>query len=117
MVHHTVGIITQEAGRAQYVPITSIGREWYNTKGSMDIILDKSQKVEFFYHNTRENEIECASCEIKELPVRPPKTTRIHIEVQFTSEAGGVIMLQDLGFGTMYKGTGKVTVFPFKLIS
>lgn len=117
MVYHTVGIITQESGRAQYVPITSIGREWYNTKGSLDIILDKSQKVEFFYHNTKENEIECATCEIRDLPARPPKTTRMHIEVQFTSETEGVIMLQDMGFGTMFPGTGKVTVFPFKLIS
>lgn len=117
MVYHTVGLITQESGRAQYVPITSIGREWYNTKGSIDIILDKSQKVEFFYHNTKENEIECATCEIKDLPVRPPKTTRMHIEVQFTSETEGVILLKDMGFGTMFPGTGKVTVFPFKLIS
>lgn len=117
MVYHTIGLITQEAGRAQYVPITSIGREWYNTKGSMDIILDKSQKVEFFYHNTKANEIECATCEIKNLPARPPKTTRMHIEVQFTSETEGIILLKDLGFGTMFPGTGKVTVFPFKLIS
>ena len=117
MVYHTVGLITQESGRAQYVPITSIGREWYNTKGSVDIILDKSQKVEFFYHNTKENEIECATCEIKDLPTRPPKTTRMHIEVQFTSETEGVILLKDLGFGTMFPATGKVTVFPFKLIS
>ncbi|MDO5145867.1 MAG: DUF5716 family protein [Eubacteriales bacterium] len=117
MVYHTIGVVSQEAGKAKYVPITSIGREWYNTRGTMDIILDKSQKVEFFYHNTKENEMECSSCEIKELPARPPKTTRIRIEVQFTSETEGVILLKDLGFGTMFPATGKVTVFPFSLIS
>lgn len=58
MVYHTVGVVTTEAGKPQYVPITSIGREWYNTHGSVDIILDKSQRVDFFYHNTKENEIE-----------------------------------------------------------
>lgn len=41
MVYHTVGVVTTEAGKPQYVPITSIGREWYNTHGSVDIILDK----------------------------------------------------------------------------
>ena len=41
----------------------------------------------------------------------------MHIEVQFTSETEGIILLKDLGFGTMFPGTGKVTVFPFKLIS
>ena len=47
MVYHTVGVVTTEAGKPQYVPITSIGREWYNTHGSVDIILDKSQRVDF----------------------------------------------------------------------
>ena len=35
MVYHTVGVVTTEAGKPQYVPITSIGREWYNTHGSV----------------------------------------------------------------------------------
>lgn len=117
MVYHTIGILTQESGKAKYVPITSIGREWYNTVGTVDIILDKSQKVEFFYHNTKENEMESAACEIRDLPARPPKTTRIRIEVQFTAQTEGVILLKDMGFGSMFPGTGKVTVFPFKLIS
>lgn len=117
MVYHTIGILTQEAGKPRYVPVTSIGKEWYNTEGSVDIILDKSQKVEFFYHNTKENEMEGAVCEIRDLPARPPKTTRIRIQVRFSSETEGNILLTDLGFGSMFPGTGKVTVFPFTLIS
>lgn len=117
MVYHTIGILTQESGKAKYVPITSIGREWYNTQGSIDIILDKSQKVEFFYHNSKENEMEGAVCEVRDLPARPPKTTRIRIDVKFTSQTEGVILLKDMGFGAMFPATGKVTVFPFALIS
>lgn len=70
-----------------------------------------------FYHNTKENEMESAVCEIKDLPARPPKTTRIRIRVQFTSQTEGVILLKDMGFGDMFPATGKVTVFPFSLIS
>lgn len=117
MVYHTLGIVISDYGRARYIPITSIGREWYNSKGSLDIILDKSQKVDFFYHNTKENEIEGATCELKGLPKRPNKTTRIHIEVCFSSATEGVILLKDMGFGTMFKATGKVTMFPFTLVS
>ncbi len=117
MVYHTIGIITAEAGKTKYIPITSIGREWYNTHGSVDIILDKSQRVEFFYHNTRANEMEGAACEIKGLPKRPAKTTRIRVDVRFTSQTEGVILLKDMGFGEMFPATGKVTVFPFQLIS
>lgn len=116
MVCHTIGVLAQESGKARYIPITSIGREWYNTKGSMDIILDKSQKIEFFYHNSQTNDMVGAVCEIRDLPARPPKTTRIRVEVRFHSQTDGVILLKDLGFGDMFPATGKVTVFPFKLI-
>ena len=92
-------------------------KQWYNTHGSVDIILDKSQRVDFFYHNTKENEIEGAACDIKGLPKRPPKTTRIRIEVSFTSQTEGVILLKDMGFGEMFPATGKIIVFPFTLIS
>ncbi len=117
MVRHTIGVISQEAGRIQYVPITSIGKEWYNTSGTIDIIMDKSQKVELFYHNSKENEMECESCEIRDLPGRPPKTTRLRLTVDFTSSSTGVILITDMGFGSMFPATGKVTVFPFTLIS
>ncbi len=117
MVYHTIGIVSSEGGKPSYVPITSIGREWYNTRGFVDIILDKSKKIEFFYHNTWANEMEGAVCEIKNLPERPPKTTRMRVSVRFNSQNDGVILLKDLGFGKMYPGTGIVTVFPFSLIS
>ena len=117
MVQHTIGIISQEAGRVHYVPVATIGKEWYNTGGTIDIIMDKSQKVEFFYHNSRENEMECTSCEIRDLPGRPSRTTRLHIKVDFTSPTSGVILITDMGFGSMFPATGKVTVFPFHLIT
>ena len=114
MVYHTVGVVTTEAGKPQYVPITSIGREWYNTHGSVDIILDKSQRVDFFYHNTKENEIDLPKHANQNIC---KKTTRIRIEVSFTSQTEGVILLKDMGFGEMFPATGKIIVFPFTLIS
>lgn len=117
MVYHTIGIIAAEAGKTKYETITTIGREWYNTHGSKDIILDKSHRVEFFYHNTKENEIEGAACEVTGLPKRPSKTTRLRIDVHFTAATEGVILLEDLGFGELFPATGKITVFPFSLIS
>ena len=117
MVYHTVGVITSEGGKANYVPITTIGKEWYNTRGSMDIIMDKSQRVEFFYHNTVENEIEVASCELEDIPKRPPKTTRLRLTVEFSSPTEGTILIEDMGFGQMFPGTHKITMFPFGLIS
>ena len=60
--------------------------------------------------------MECTTCEIRDLPKRPPKTTRLHLQVDFTSPQAGVILITDMGFGSMFPATGKVTVFPFQLI-
>lgn len=117
MVQHTVGVVTLSAGRSKNTPITTIGKEWYNTSGTMDILLDKSKKVEFFFHNARENMMEVRTCEMRDLPARPEKTTRVRLRVFFSSATEGVILLQDLGFGSMYPGTGKVAVFPFSFIA
>ena len=117
MVCHTVGIVTSEGGQARYVPVTSIGKEWYNTSGRLDVILDKSSRLEFFFHNTLENEMEGSACEISNLPQRPAKTTRIRVRVVFSSRMEGTILMEDMGFGQISPGTGRITVFPFTLIS
>ena len=41
----------------------------------------------------------------------------MRVSVKFNSQNDGVILLEDLGFGKLYPGTGIVTVFPFSLIS
>lgn len=117
MVQHTIGVVTSNAGKAEHTPITTIGHEWYNTKGSIDLILDKSKKIEFFYHNAKENMMEGHIFEMKALPNRPAKATRVRVHVSFTSALEGVIMLQDLGFGSMFPATDKVELYPFSLIS
>ncbi len=118
MVQHTVGIMTTQSGKGNiHIPITTIGREWYNTHGSIDIILDKSNKVDIFYYNAKENMMQSVVCELKDLPKRPEHTTRIRVSVMFSSALKGVVLLQDMGFGSMFPATGKVTVVPFSLIS
>lgn len=117
MVQHTIGVVTTSGGKPEHTPITTIGHEWYNTRGTLDVILDKSKKIDFFYHNAKENMMEGAVFEMPSLPNRPPKTTRVRISVTFTSALEGVIMLQDLGFGAMYPATDKVEIYPFTLIS
>ena len=117
MVYHTIGLVAASNGRQQYIPITNIGKEWFNTSGSLDIILDKSQKIDFFYRNNKDNETEISCCELRDLPKRPPKTSRIHVEVSFSSCTEGMILMTDMGFGSMYPKTEKVTVQPFRLIS
>ena len=86
---------------------------WISQEEFESMTQEAAGELELF----RENEMECVSCEIKDLPARPPKTTRMHIQVQFTSQTEGVILLTDQGFGSLFPGTGKVTVFPFTLIS
>ena len=40
--------------------------------------------------------------ELKDLPVRPPKTTRLHLRVEFTDAAHARLEVVDLGFGELF---------------
>ena len=49
------------------------------------------------------------------VPKRPKGTTRLEIEVNFTSNAGGVIKVRDIGFGDLFPATGMEWVYEFFL--
>ena len=42
------------------------------------------------------------------LPKRPPKASRVRIEVSFTSGTTMKLRVTDLGFGDLYPSSGKV---------
>ena len=42
------------------------------------------------------------------LPERPPRTTRLRIEMAYISREECVVTVRDLGFGEMFPSSGKV---------
>lgn len=114
-VHYDIGVTGYYKGREVLVALASGGEEWFNVKGEVDVFLDDSNRVEIQFINQSTKEITKEIIEIKGLPVRPAKTTKLAITAEYKSGTKGIITIRDKGFGTLYPTTGRVYKKEFSL--
>lgn len=115
MIQYDIGIKVIYQGREQIAPIALGGREWFATTGSATIFLDNTNRLEIDMYHRGTNELVKEFIEIKGLPNRPPKTTKLEIKVRYLDGRRGEICIRDKGFGTMYLTTGKMYIKEFVL--
>ncbi|MCR4716746.1 MAG: hypothetical protein K5656_06160 [Lachnospiraceae bacterium] len=108
MIHYDIGVRVRYKNKEQIAPIVLGEKEWFNAYGSVDVFLDNTNRIEIDLYDNDKEELIQEFIEIKGLPKRPPKTTKLSISVNFTDEKRGEICIKDKGFGTMYPTTGKV---------
>lgn len=95
-------------GRNHFHPIAVGGREWYNMNGKVTLFLDDTNRIEMMYKDKVSKELQREIIEIHGLPKRPPKTTKISLEVELYDEKMGAIVIRDVGFGRIYPTTNKI---------
>lgn len=104
------------ANRDAFFKICDAGNAWYDTKGSVDIIMERAGKVDVVFVNTMNKEKQVESVDIAPLSKRPKKMGRLHVEVEFFDSKTGVITVCDLGFGQFLPATHQVFLKEFTLI-
>lgn len=95
-------------GRNHFHLIALGGREWYNMKGKVTLFLDDTNRINMVYRDKVTKEMQKEIIEIHGLPRRPPKTTKISLEVEMFDERMGAIVIRDVGFGKIYPTTNKI---------
>lgn len=114
---YDIGVSVGEMeGRNHVHLIAAGGREWYNTKGKATLFLDETNRIDIVYQNKVTKEIQKEVIEIHGLPKRPPKTTKISIEIEMLDEKTGAIVIRDVGFGKIYPTTRKIYRKEFTLV-
>lgn len=108
MIHYDIGVKVNYHGEEQIAPIALGEREWFNVDGKATIFLDGTNRIEIVMYHQASREMTKEVIEIKGLPKRPPKTTKLEIRVRYLDAHRGEICIRDKGFGTMYPTTGKV---------
>lgn len=86
----------------EYVTVISGGRNWYDSNAEMDLILMEDTSLEFALIPLNGKEKKTVVVELKELPKRPPKTTRLHLKAAFTDGSHVRLEITDLGFGELF---------------
>ena len=89
-------------------PIVYGGLEWFNTRGRVVVFLDDTRRIQIVYQDILTEEEYIETIEIYGLPARPPKTTKLSIEVEYYGADKGAIVIRDMGFGNLYPTTNKI---------
>ncbi len=100
--------ITLDDEKDTFVPIVTGGRQWYNTYGRLNVIMDDTDKITIVYRNHKTGDEKRETVRIHGLPKRPNKTTKLSLEVEFDSPKEGAVIIKDMGFGKLFPTTNKI---------
>ena len=94
-------------GSKAYYPLIEAGNNWYDCSASCEVLLDNRKELTFLVNHMGNTEKDKISMALPGLPIRPPKATRLHIELNYTSVKDCVITVRDMGFGELYPSSQK----------
>ena len=77
-------------------------------KGRVTVFLDDTNRINLMYRDKITKDVQKEIIEIHGLPKRPPKTTKLSLEVELLDERTGAIVIRDMGFGRIYPTTNKI---------
>lgn len=95
-------------GRESNLVVASYGDNWYESKSSMDLIVDGQNEIEFTITPLDSKKKKLVRVPLGGFPKRPPRTTRIGLKVGFTDEETMMMVIEDKGFGELFAATGAV---------
>lgn len=108
LVMTDVGMEMRVMGSPTYYPLIEAGNNWYDSKTSCELILDDTEELVFVVSTYDRSEKSRVGMMLPGIPVRPNKTTRLRLELQYISATECKVTVTDLGFGEMFPSCGKV---------
>ena len=97
-----VALKTEENGIETFETIIEGGKNWYESKVSLEVLVLDEPKLEFAMIPINGKEKKTTIIHLNELPERPKKTTRLRVEVEFTEANCAKLTIKDLGFGELF---------------
>lgn len=95
-------------GRENQLVVASYGDNWYESKSSMDLIVDGQKEIEFTVSPLDSKKKKLVRIPLTGFPERPPRTTRVELKVAFTDEGTMTMSIRDKGFGELFPSSGAV---------
>ena len=115
LCQYDIGIAATIKGQSCFAPVIGGGCDWYGRKSTVQLMLEDEKQIVIIYQNLRTKELEKEIFELEGIQKRPPMTTRVELEIAYTSQKEGYIKVKDLGFGELYPSTRQIWVKKFSL--
>ena len=98
-----------------YMVLLDAGKNWYDSFRECDLILDQEDSLQIIVTPLDGKKMREVIIHLTGMPVRPPRASRVHLEVRMLSEALVRIVVTDLGFGEFFPSSGLVWTNEFEL--
>lgn len=106
LVRSNIGMEMLVQGMKVYYPLIAAGVNWYEAHQECEFILDDTEELVFLLSPMEGGERKAYAMPLENLPDRPNRTTRLHLEIECDASNQCVIQVKDMGFGEMYPATG-----------
>lgn len=97
----------KKAGEPTFYNLISAGRNWFETSGQCEVILNGEKEINFWKQLPHSREAVIETLELTDLPQRPERTTRLSISAVPISNEKIHITIKDMGFGEFFHSTDK----------
>lgn len=100
-----VSLKIRNRGREEFCTLLSAGASWFESEGSCDVILDDTNEVAIWLQRPNCRQAKVETLTLSDLPERENRTTRLRITAKPLSDVKVSILIKDLGFGEIVKGS------------
>lgn len=97
-----IALKVRKNDKEEFHVIAEGGRNWYESDTSLEVFLMDKPELEFAIIPINGRERKMVVIPLEGLPERPEKTTRLLIELTFTSSTAVKLTVKDLGFGEFF---------------
>lgn len=102
-----IGIKALRCGEESYYAVLDAGTNWYEATAEFDIILEDGNTVDFVITPLTGGKVTNRTVTLEGLPERQKRTTRLNVHIEMTAVNQAAITIEDMGFGELYKSSGK----------
>ena len=95
-------------GGYEELPIAAVGDRFEDVDSEIEVIMDRTNELDFIVHNVLKKDFICAIMTLETLRLREDRTTRLDIKVRFPERDICVITVWDAGFGEIYASDHKI---------
>ncbi|MGN0160841.1 MAG: DUF5716 family protein [Lachnospiraceae bacterium] len=92
-----------------------VGTNWYMANKKLRFIVDEAKEITLHVHPIERKPDQDIVISLEDFPKRPPRMTKVMLELDFASASECKVSVRDMGFGDIYKSTGKTVYQDIKL--
>lgn len=108
MVENNISMQMTMRGKTSNYLMVSAGVNWFDAEHTCEFILDDTNEVVIYAKSMLGGPAASYTIPLKDLPSRPPRTTRLQLKAVFTSAQRCKVTIRDLGFGDFFPASGLV---------